>query len=51
MEVELELMDSSPFFIRPFVLKETLKPIQMEIDKLETLGILKKDYLVTLVLL
>ena len=44
MQIELELTDSTPFFIRPFSVKEDLKPkIDKEMDKLCILGILKKE--------
>ena len=43
MEVELELTDTSPFFIRPFPIAETEKPIvEKEMRKGVLLGILKK---------
>ena len=44
MQIELELTDTTPFFIRPFSVKEDLKPkIDKEMDKLCILGILKKE--------
>ena len=43
MEVELELKDESPFFIRPFPIKESDKDIvDKEMRKGCLLGILKK---------
>ena len=44
MQINLELTDASPFFIRPFSVKEDMKPkIDKEMNKLCTLGILKKE--------
>ena len=44
MQINLELIDASPFFIRPFSVKEDMKPkIDKEMNKLCTLGILKKE--------
>ena len=44
MQIELELTDTTPFFIRPFSVKEDMKPkIDKEMDKLSILGILKKE--------
>ena len=44
MEINLELTDTTPFFIRPFTVKEDMKPkIDKEMNKLVILGILKKD--------
>ena len=44
MQIELELTDTTPFFIRPFSVKEDMKPkIDKEMDKLTILGILKKE--------
>ena len=44
MEVELELTDTSPFFIRPFPIKESEKEvIDKEMRKGCLLGILKKE--------
>ena len=43
MEVELELTDTSPFFIRPFLIKESEKEVvDKEMRKGCLLGILKK---------
>ena len=43
MEVELELTDTSPFFIRPFPIKESEKEVvDKEMRKGCLLGILKK---------
>ena len=43
MKVELEMLDKTPFFIRPFTVKEDMKPkIDKEMTRLEILGILKK---------
>ena len=43
MHVELEMLDKKPFFIRPFSVKENIKPkIDKEMEKLTVLGILKK---------
>ena len=42
-EVRLELRDDKPFFVRPYNIREDLKPvIQKEMDRLEKLGIIKK---------
>ena len=44
MEINLELTDTTPFFIRPFTVKEDMKPkIDEEMYKLVILGILKKE--------
>ena len=44
MEINLELTDTTPFFIRPFTVKEDMKPkIDKEMNKLVILGILKKE--------
>ena len=44
MEINLELIDTTPFFIRPFTVKEDMKPkIDKEMNKLVILGILKKE--------
>ena len=44
MQIELELTDTTPFFIRPFSVKEDMKPkIDKEMYKLTILGILKKE--------
>ena len=44
MEINLELTDTTPFFIRPFTVKEDMKPkIDKEKNKLVILGILKKE--------
>ena len=43
MEVHLDLTDKTPFFIRPFIVKEDMKSkIEKEMDRLVKLGILKK---------
>ena len=43
MEIELELNDDTPFFIRPFPIKETEKEVvDKEMRKGCLLGILKK---------
>ena len=43
MHINLELTDTTPFFIRPFSVKEDMKlKIDKEMNKLVTLGILKK---------
>ena len=43
MEIELELNDETPFFIRPFPIKETQKDVaDKEMRKCCMLGILKK---------
>ena len=42
MEIELELNDDTPFFIRPFPIKETEKVVDKEMRKGCLLGILKK---------
>ena len=44
MEIKLELTDTTPFFIRPFTVKEDMKPkIDKEMNKLVILGILRKE--------
>ena len=44
MEINLELTDTTPFFIRPFTVKEDMKPkIDKKMNKLVILGILKKE--------
>ena len=44
MQVHLDLTDKTPFFIRPFTVKEDMKAkIDREMDRLVKLGILKKD--------
>ena len=44
MQIELELTDTTPFFIRPFSVKEDMKEkIDKEMNKLVVLGILKKE--------
>ena len=44
MQIELELTDTTPFFIRPFSVKEDMKAkIDKEMNKLVILGILKKE--------
>ena len=43
MQVNLELIDTTPFFIRPFSVKEDMKEkINKEMERLVTLGILTK---------
>ena len=43
MQVHLDLTDKTPFFIRPFTVKENMKSkINKEMDRLVKLGILKK---------
>ena len=43
MEVHLDLVDKTPFFIRPFTVKEDMKQkIDKEMDRLVQLGVLKK---------
>ena len=43
MEVHIDLVDKTPFFIRPFTLKEDMKhKFDKEMDRLVQLGILKK---------
>ena len=42
-EVSLKLKDDTPFFVRPYPIREDMKPIvQKEMDRLERLGIIKK---------
>ena len=42
-EVSLKLKDNTPFFVRPYPIREDMKPIvQKEMDRLERLGIIKK---------
>ena len=42
-EVHLKLRDDTPFFVRPYNIREDQKPIiQKEMDRLERLGIIKK---------
>lgn len=44
MQIELELTDTTPFFIRPFPAREDMKAkIDKEMNKLVILGILKKE--------
>ena len=44
MQINLELTDTTPFFIRPFSVKEDMKPkIDKEMNKLCILQILKKE--------
>ena len=44
MQIDLELTDATPFFIRPFSVKEDMKgKIDKEMNKLIILGILKKE--------
>ena len=43
MEVHLKLKDETPFFVRPYLMKEEQKKvIQKEMDRLEHLGIICK---------
>ena len=42
MQINLELLDKFPFFIRPFSVKEDMKAKIKEMLRLVTLGILKK---------
>ena len=43
MQVHLDMTDKTPFFIRPFTVKEDMKSkIDREMDRLVKLGILKK---------
>ena len=43
MEINLELIDKTPFIIRPFTVKEDMKcKIDKEMDRLVKLGMLKK---------
>ena len=43
MQVHLDMTDKTPFFIRPFTVKEDMKSkIDKEMDRLVKLGILKK---------
>ena len=43
-EVKLKLRDDKPFFVRPYNICEDQKPIiQKEMDRLEKLGIIRKD--------
>ena len=43
MQVHLDMTDKTPFFIRPFTVKEEMKSkIDREMDRLVKLGILKK---------
>ena len=43
MQVNLELLDKSPFFMHPFSVKEDMKAkINKEMSQLVTLGILEK---------
>ena len=43
-EVKLKLRDNKPFFVRPYNFREDQKPIiQKEMDRLEKLGLLKRD--------
>ena len=42
-EVSLKLKDDTPFFVRPYPIREDMKPVvQKEMDRLERLGIIKK---------
>ena len=43
MEVHLKLKDETPFFVRPYPMREEQKKvIQKEMDRLEHLGIIHK---------
>ena len=43
MQVHLDLTDKTPFFIRPFTVKEDMKSkIDREMDRLVQLGILEE---------
>ena len=42
MQVHLDLTDKTPFFIRPFTVKEDMKSKNRQMDRLVKLGILKK---------
>ena len=45
MQVHLDMTDKTPFFIRPFTVKEDMKAkIDREMDRLVKLVILKKAY-------
>ena len=42
IEVHLKLKDETPFFVRPYPMREQKKVIQKEMDRLEHLGIIHK---------
>ena len=42
IEVHLKLKDETPFFVRPYLMREQKKVIQKEMDRLEHLGIIHK---------
>ena len=43
IEVHLKLRDETPFFVRPYLMREEQKKvIQKEMDRLEHLGIIRK---------
>ena len=42
IEVHLKLKDETPFFVRPYPMREQKKVIQKEMDRLEHLGIIRK---------
>ena len=42
IEVLLKLKDETPFFVRPYPMREQKKVIQKEMDRLEHLGIFQK---------
>ena len=42
IKVHLKLKDKTPFFVRPYPMREQNKVIQKEMDRLEHLGIIRK---------
>ena len=42
IEVHLKLKDETPFFVRPYPMREQKKVIQKEMDRLKHLGIIHK---------
>ena len=42
IEVHLKLKDETPYFVRPYPVREQKKVIQKEMDRLEHLGIIRK---------
>ena len=42
IEIHLKLKDETPFFVRPYPMREQKKVIQKEMDRLEHLGIIQK---------
>ena len=42
IEVHLKLKDETPFFVRPYTMREEQKVIQKEMDRLKHLGIIRK---------